>query len=47
MALMPVVFTSMLFKEDNALTYEDINYFVTQTSQVYLDCRYIIMIQLT
>lgn len=39
MALMPVVFTSMLFKEDNALTYEDINYFVTQTSQVYLDCQ--------
>ncbi len=36
---MPVVFTSMLFKEDNAIKYNDINYFVTQTSQVYLDCQ--------
>lgn len=39
MALMPVVFTSMLFKEANILAHEDINYFVTQTSQVYLDCQ--------
>ncbi len=38
-ALMPVVFTSMLFEEDNAIDHERIKYYITQTSQVYLDCQ--------
>lgn len=38
-ALMPVVFTSMLFEEDNAIDHEVIRYYITQTSQVYLDCQ--------
>ncbi|MBE6034251.1 MAG: amino acid adenylation domain-containing protein [Clostridiales bacterium] len=38
-ALMPVVFTSMLFSQKNAVDYDQIRYFITQTSQVYLDCQ--------